>query len=88
MTDRISGLKEGDRVRLIRDRSDITGVDAKAGEVGTLGRLYRIQRAGGPYEVWELFLDRKFRPLGIGHEINVRLCVSHLDLETIKTEAP
>jgi hypothetical protein len=85
MTDRISSLKEGDRVRLLRDRSDITGADAKAGEAGTLGRLYRVQQMGGPYEVWELVLDRTWRPLGAegGNAVRRRVCVSHMDIEVI-----
>jgi hypothetical protein len=79
---RLTDLKKGDRVRLLRDCADISGAAARSGETGTLGRLYRVQKAGGPYEVWELLLDRTHRPLGL-RDIPVRICVSHEDIERV-----
>jgi len=83
---RLTDLKRGDRVRVTRECQSISGVTARVGETGTLGRLYRVQQAGGPYEVWELVLDRTHRPLGVqgGRDVNVRACVSHEDIEKLK----
>ena len=77
---RVTDFRSGDRVCLLRNVEDISGQHGYAGETGTLGRLYRIQEQK---EIWEVILDRKYRPLGDalrGGSVNVTVCASHVDV--------
>lgn len=77
---RQTDMKRGDRVRLLRDCRDIRHTETfEAGLAGALGQLYRVQK---DVEVWEVLLDRTYRPLGL-REVPIRICVSHKDMERI-----
>lgn len=65
-------FKKGDKVRLLKDQTVLhTPEIFKAGETGTLGRLYRVQEG---LEIWHLVLDRP------GY---VFIAVAHTNIERV-----
>lgn len=78
----MADFKKGERVRLIKDCRDLSHGDEvfKIGEVGTLGKRYRIQDG---LQVWELILDKTHTIGESSNPIPTRITVVHTSIEKV-----